>query len=85
MRVLMTATNTYLSECERERAVAHLQTLEQIGMYLTRLLRVFGVIDDGATEAIGFPLAADQDSGDLETKVAQFGQVRHRVRWCPPI
>ena len=73
----MTATNTYLSECERERAVAHQQTLEQIGMYLTRLLRVFGVIDDGATEAIGFPMVADEDSGDVETKMAQFGQVWH--------
>lgn len=82
MRSLMTTTNTYIAQCEKERVVAHKETLEQIGLYLTRLLRVFGVIDDGKHEQIGFPSASSTATIDVAEQKVKFLEVRSCLPPC---
>ena len=47
----------------------------QIGQYLTRMLRVFGVIEDGSSDTIGFPVGTSVDSGTAKEQAAHIQQV----------
>lgn len=76
IRQLMTATNLYLSEADKARRTPHKELLQQVGQYVTRLLKTFGVIADAGDGALGFPATGAQASqADAAATQAQLKEV----------
>ncbi|EDQ87553.1 uncharacterized protein MONBRDRAFT_37829 [Monosiga brevicollis MX1] len=75
MRSLMTEANKYVSTEEAEKRQPHTQLLRQVGLYLTKILKVFGVIGANGAEEIGFPTQTALDDSQAQAQKAQLKEI----------
>lgn len=77
----MTTVNIYLKECDSSRRQPHAHVLRDIGLYLTQLLQLFGIIARG-DDAIGFQQAAGQQALEdvILPKLLTFADAREQIR-----
>lgn len=79
-RELMSTTNIYLRNADTTKTPPHAHILRDIGVYLTQLLRLFGIIADepviGLQQAQGQPGLEDAVLPGL----VQFADIREQLR-----
>ncbi|OQV12664.1 Cysteine--tRNA ligase, cytoplasmic [Hypsibius exemplaris] len=68
IRDIIGSTNVYIQERAAAKAQAHPALLQHISLYLTRMMRVFGVID--SDESIGFTVG--DKSGNVEETILPY-------------
>ncbi|KAG7468378.1 hypothetical protein MATL_G00142280 [Megalops atlanticus] len=73
MRSLVSQSNTYIASKKSAKLLPNRMLLEDIALYLTNMLRIFGAIE--GTEPIGFPVGGDGQNVDLETTVMPYLKV----------
>jgi len=76
LRDIVKATNKYLQKTNSPECVL----LRSIGQYVTRILRCFGCMEDGASTEIGFPQADADTGGNKEQILAPFLQAMAQFR-----
>lgn len=83
IREVISVSNVYLREVSTSEI--NVQLLEEIAIYITDLLRVFGAIQDGGKNSIGFPAISGDASGvnkeeTLMPYLSAFADFRKCVR-----
>nr|XP_039251784.1 cysteine--tRNA ligase, cytoplasmic-like [Styela clava] len=85
IKQLATTTNTYIAKKREIKMVPDGWLLKTIAKYVTKLMRIFGAIEGGNVDSIGFPLeTSGSASSDLEETVmpylTAFADFRENVR-----
>ncbi|XP_063294909.1 cysteine--tRNA ligase, cytoplasmic isoform X1 [Pelobates fuscus] len=78
MRSLVSQCNSYIAVKKAAKQPPNRMLLENIGLYLTGMLRIFGAIE--GEEPIGFPVGGSAQSLNLESTVMPYLQVLSQFR-----
>nr|XP_025859983.1 cysteine--tRNA ligase, cytoplasmic isoform X3 [Vulpes vulpes] len=78
MRALVSQCNLYMATRKAARRRPNRALLESIALYLTRMLKIFGAIEEESS--LGFPVRGPGTSPDLESTVMPYLQVLSEFR-----
>ncbi|XP_072033944.1 cysteine--tRNA ligase, cytoplasmic-like [Amphiura filiformis] len=70
MRTVVGQCNIYIQERKTAKQTPNRMLLQNIGVYLTKILRIFGAIE--GDEPLGFPIAGSTQNGNLEETVMPY-------------
>ncbi|KAJ8249094.1 hypothetical protein GJAV_G00231110 [Gymnothorax javanicus] len=70
MRSLVSLSNTYMAGRKASKLTPNRMLMKSIAAYLTSMLKIFGAIEE--SESIGFPVAGNGQSVDLESTVMPY-------------
>uniref|UniRef100_A0A8C9ASS9 Cysteine--tRNA ligase, cytoplasmic n=1 Tax=Prolemur simus TaxID=1328070 RepID=A0A8C9ASS9_PROSS len=78
MRALVSQCNLYMAARKAARRTPNRALLEQVALYLTRMLKIFGAIEEESS--LGFPVGGPGRSLNLEATVMPYLQVLSEFR-----